>query len=146
MKYIVTVNGKKYEVEVEREDGGKKLLTRSSSAAAPIERISTTPVAAAPILAAPIKETAPAREEISNPQAAPVPIGEGNVVTSPLPGSIFDIKVNVGDAVKSGQVLIVIEAMKMETEIVAPTDGVVVSVLVKKGDAVETDASLVILN
>ncbi|MDR1831662.1 MAG: acetyl-CoA carboxylase biotin carboxyl carrier protein subunit [Fusobacteriaceae bacterium] len=144
MKYTVTVNGKKYEVEVEREEGGKKLLTRSSAAApAPV---APAPVAAAPA-PAPVKEAAPAPAPAKEaaPEPAAVEVSGGNTVVSPLPGSVFDVKVSAGEAVKFGQVLIVIEAMKMETEIVAPADGVVASVLVKKGDAVETDAPLVVL-
>lgn len=131
MKYTVTVNGKTFEVEVERAGG--KTLSRASSApraAAPV-----TPVTPAPVAT---PAAAPA------PTAAPVSSG-ANTVTSPMPGSIFDIKVNPGDSVKSGQVVIILEAMKMETEIVAPADGVVDAVLVRKGDAVETDTPLVTL-
>lgn len=131
MKYTVTVNGRVFEVEVERAGG--KTLSRASSSA---------PRAAAPV-AAPVAPVAPAPVAAPAP-AAPVSAGE-NTVTSPMPGSIFDIKVNPGDAVKSGQVVIILEAMKMETEIVAPADGIVDEVLVRKGDAVETDTPLVTL-
>jgi pyruvate dehydrogenase E2 component (dihydrolipoamide acetyltransferase) len=74
-----------------------------------------------------------------------VPASGGKTVSSPLPGTILDIKVSPGDAVKSGQALLTMEAMKMETEIVAPSDGVVDSIRVKKGDAVETGVPLVVL-
>ena len=63
-----------------------------------------------------------------------------------MPGKILDIKVKVGDAVSYGQCVIVMEAMKMETEIVAPADGTVAQILVKAGDAVDTGAALVTLN
>ena len=110
MKYVATLNGKKYEVEIERVDEYRP-LDRGAQASAP-----------APILAA-----APA------PKAAP-------------PGKILDIKVKVGDAVGYGQCVIVMEAMKMETEIVAPAAGTVASINVSTGDSVETGAVLVTLN
>ena len=74
------------------------------------------------------------------PKEAPVQAtsGEGEKVTSPMPGTILDIKVKVGDHVKSGQVLAVLEAMKMENEIMAGTDGTVTSVAVSKGASVQT--------
>jgi biotin carboxyl carrier protein len=134
MKYIVTVNGKKFEVEVEREEGGRKSLTRSSSA------VLATPAPAAKVV---VEEKV---EVPAKPVAKPTASADDNSVVSPLPGSVFDIKVKEGDTVKYGQVLIILEAMKMETEIVAPADGVVKSVLVNKGDAVDTDTPLVILN
>lgn len=128
MKYTVTVNGKVFEVEVEKAGG--RSLSRASSA--PVARASAPVAPVAPTPAAPV---AP---------AAPVSAGE-NTVMSPMPGSIFDIKVKPGDAVKSGQVVVILEAMKMETEIVAPADGVVDAILVAKGDTVETDTPLVTL-
>ncbi len=80
---------------------------------------------------------------------APAPVAAGptggSTVVAPLPGSIFDIKVAVGDKVNAGDVVIVMEAMKMETEITATTGGVIDSILVKKGDAVDTDATLVVI-
>ena len=77
-------------------------------------------------------------------QAAPAPkaTGEGEAVQSPMPGTILDVKVNVGDSVKKGQVLMVLEAMKMENEIMAGVDGVVTSVGVTKGAAVQTGDAL----
>jgi pyruvate dehydrogenase E2 component (dihydrolipoamide acetyltransferase) len=135
LKYIVTVNGKKFEVEVERE-GGAKTLGRS-------------PIAPRAPMSAPVSAPIPAPQAAPAP-AAPVPppapaSSGGKTVNSPLPGMVLDIKVSQGEAVKSGQVLLTLEAMKMETEIVAPSDGVVESILVKKGDSVETDARLVVL-
>ena len=129
MKYTVTVNGKIFEVEVEKVGG--KSLSRASSTPAPR--------AAAPVAPAPVVPT----PEVSVPKT-PVSSGEKTII-SPMPGSIFDIKVAPGEAVKSGQVVIILEAMKMETEIVAPEDGVIDAILVNKGEAVETDAPLVTL-
>ena len=70
--------------------------------------------------------------------AAPVAAGEGEKVASPMPGTILDVKVNVGDSVKKGQVLFILEAMKMENEIMAGVDGVITSVGVTKGAAVQS--------
>lgn len=115
-RYNITVNGKAYDVAVE-EVGG-------SAAAAP--------VAAAPVAAAP-----------AAPAAAPV--ADGTKVTAPMPGTILDIKVAVGDTVKSGQAICVLEAMKMENDVNAPCDGKVLSVNTTKGSAVETGAVLAVI-
>ena len=74
--------------------------------------------------------------------AAPAAKGEGEAVSSPMPGTILDVKVNVGDSVKKGQVLMILEAMKMENEIMAGTDGVVTSIGVTKGASVQTGDAL----
>lgn len=132
MKYIVTLNGKKYEVEVEKVETGFKPLSRSAATAATSAPVSVPAPAPAPAPAAP--KAAP----------APAPAGSSNV-TNPMPGSVLDIKVSVGDTVKAGQVLVLLEAMKMENEIVSPCDAVVASIPVKKGDMVDTDQILVTL-
>ena len=74
--------------------------------------------------------------------AAPAATGEGEAVSSPMPGTILDVKVNTGDTVKKGQVLFILEAMKMENEIMAGVDGVVTSVGVTKGASVQTGDAL----
>ena len=120
MKYVATLNGKKYEVEIERVDEYRP-LDRGAQVSAP----------------APAPAPAPA--------AAPAAAG-GQTVEAPMPGKILDIKVKVGDAVSYGQCVIVMEAMKMETEIVAPAAGTVAAINVSTGDSVETGAVLVTLN
>ena len=90
--------------------------------------------AAAPVAAAPVA---------SAPAAAPV--ADGTKVTAPMPGTILDIKVAVGDTVKSGQAICVLEAMKMENDVNAPCDGKVLSVNTTKGSAVETGAVLAVI-
>ncbi len=119
--YRITVNGNVYDVTVE-ETG-------------------STP--SAPVMAAPVSmPAAPA------PKAAPVAsAGTGAVtVTSPMPGKILAIKTSVGTSVKKGEVLMILEAMKMENEIVAPQDGTVASIDISEGASVEAGAVLASLN
>lgn len=146
MKYVATLNGKRYEVEIERVDEYRPLTAAeiASGVSAPVK----------PVVAAPVEKAAPAPAPVAAPAApaptpapaaAPAASGSGETVVSPLPGTVLDVKVNVGDSVKLGQVVVILEAMKMETEVVAGCDGVVESILIKKGDAVDTDAALVVL-
>ena len=136
MKYIVTMNGKQYEVEVERMSAFH-MLTReeiASGVSTPVVPVTApVPVAAAPVAAAPAPKAAPA------PAPAPVAPAGGAAVTCPMPGTVLGVKVNVGDTVTAGQTMFVIEAMKMENEIVAPVAGKVASINVKTGDTVDTD-------
>ena len=141
MKYVATINGKKYEVEVEKLEAYKSLDRNGVAApAAPVLPVSA-PVqrpaapAPAPVAAAPAPAPAPA--------AAPA---GATTVEAPMPGKILNIKVSEGQAVKFGEVVVIMEAMKMETEIVAPADGTVSKILVKAGDSVDTGAALVALN
>ena len=121
-QYTITVNGVAYDVTVEEKNGG------IVSAPKAVEK--SAPVASAPVASA--------------PQAA---AKEGNVaVSAPMPGKILAVKAKEGDSVKAGDVLLVLEAMKMENDIVAPQDGVVASINVKVGDSVESGAKLASLN
>ena len=133
MKYVVTVNGKKFEVEVEKVGGAGKSLSRQPAErreAVKSEPVVETKAAVAP---APV-EAAPATTTTG-----------GTTITSPMPGTILDVKVNVGDKVKFGQTLAILEAMKMENDIPATADGEVAEIRVKKGDVVETDSVLIVL-
>ncbi|MCD7810880.1 MAG: biotin/lipoyl-binding protein [Ruminococcus sp.] len=131
MKYKVTLNGKTYEVEVEE---GKAVLLDEYEACAPAP--AAAPAApAAPTAAAP----APA------PAAPAVSLASGEPVNSPMPGNILSVNVKEGDKVTAGQTLVVLEAMKMETEVPAPKDGTVVQVVTSKGAVVETGSPLVVL-
>lgn len=134
MKYIATLNGKKYEIQIEKVPDYQPLSREQAIAPtfAPAPVVTSAPVSAPTPMAAP--------EVASTSMTA----GEANVV-SPMPGSIFDIKVAPGQTVKFGQVIFVLEAMKMENEIVAPADGVIASVQVKKGDMVDTGAILAVI-
>ena len=116
--YTITVNGKAYAVTV--EEG-------AAAAGAPV---------AAPVAAAP-----------AAPAAAPPAGAAGSVqVTAPMPGKVVAVKASVGQAVKKGEVVLVLEAMKMENDIVAPEDGTIASINVANGDAVESGAVLATLN
>jgi len=123
MKYKVTLNGRTYEVEVE---AGKAMLLAEYEAAAP---------AAAPVPA-----------PMAAPAAAPVAAGSGDTVSAPMPGIVLKVNVTAGQKVKAGDVLCVLEAMKMENEIKAPVDGTVTAVAASKGASVDTGATLVVLN
>lgn len=148
MKYVATINGKKYEVEVEKLEAYKSLDRNGVAApaapvlpaSAPVQR----PAAPAPVAAAPAPTPAPAPVAAPAPAAA-APAG-ATTVEAPMPGKILNIKVSEGQAVKFGEVVVIMEAMKMETEIVAPADGTVSKILVKAGDSVDTGAALVALN
>ena len=145
MKYVATLNGKKYEVEIERVDEYRP-LDRGAQVSAPAPILAAAPAPKA----APAPAAAPAPKAASAPAPAPAPAAApsagGQTVEAPMPGKILDIKVKVGDAVSYGQCVIVMEAMKMETEIVAPAAGTVAAINVSTGDSVETGAVLVTLN
>lgn len=127
MKYTVTLNNRVYEVEVEM---GQAMLIDEYDAVAPA-------APAAPI-AVPAAPAAPA----AVPAAA---LASGEVVKAPMPGNILKINVAPGQKVEEGDVLIVLEAMKMENEIVATKSGTVAQVAVSKGAVVETGAPLVVI-
>lgn len=128
MKYKVTLNNRVYEVEVEQ---GEAMLVNEYELAAP--------AAAAP--------AAPAASVAAAPAAAPAAgaLAAGEVVTSPMPGNILKINVAQGQHVNEGDVLIVLEAMKMENEISATKSGTVAQISVTKGAVVETGTPLVVI-
>ena len=126
MKYYnITVNGVAYSVSVEETAAG----------AAPV---------AAP--AAPAAPKAPAAPAAAPKAAAPAGAAGAVTVKAPMPGNILDVKVTAGASVKAGDVLVILEAMKMENEIVAPQDGTVASINVHKGDTVNSGDTLVSMN
>ena len=134
MKYKVTLNDRTYEVEVEQ---GQAMLVDEYAAYAP----------AAPAAAPAVQAVAAAHAPVAAaPAAAPsAALAAGDVVKSPMPGNILKINVSQGQQVKEGDVLIVLEAMKMENEIVAPKNGSVAQIAVSKGQVVETGSPLVVI-
>ena len=133
--YLITVNGVTYEVQAE-EVRGNQVIQQVIQQPAPAPQ----PVAAPAPAPIPAPQPAPVVKEA--PKAAPT---GGIQITSPMPGSIFKLNVKPGDSVKKGDVVVILEAMKMENEIFAADDAVVASVEVKEGDAVNTGDVLVVL-
>ncbi len=130
MKYKVTLNNRTYEVEVE---AGRAMLIDEYEAYAPAPIAPAAPVAAAPVAAAPAA-AAPA-----------VSVAAGEVVKSPMPGNILKINVSLGQKVNEGDALLILEAMKMENEVVAPKSGTIAQIIVSKGAVVETGAPLIVI-
>lgn len=128
-EYTITVNGNVYDVTVEEGLSG--------TASAPV----SVPKAAAP------KAAAPEAPKAAAPKAAAPAGAQGGVkINAPMPGKILAVKANAGQAVKKGEVVLVLEAMKMENEVVAPQDGTVASINVGVGDMVESGDVLATLN
>jgi len=127
-KYLIKVNGSEYEVEVEE--------IRDMNAA--IQNSSEAKVALSPAIQAPVQ--APKATVVKNDAA--VPVG-ASTVTAPMPGTILNINVSVGDMIKKGQVLLILEAMKMENEIVAPAEGKIAAVNVARGASVNAGDVLI---
>lgn len=131
----VEVNGTSYKVDI---------LTEGFSAPAPrpVAKPATAPAAVAtPAPATP----APAPAAPTPAPAAPTAAGTGKAILSPLPGVILDLKVNVGDQVKAGQTVAILEAMKMENNINAESDGVVTAIKVGKGDSILEGAEILFI-
>ena len=128
-KFRININGKEYMVEMEElgVESGAGFISQ------PVAAAPSAPAASAPV-AVPV--VAPAA------QAAPV-TGEGETMESPMPGNILDVFVKVGDKVVENQPLVILEAMKMENEIVAPNAGTVTAVYVTKGTAIDVGAPIV---
>ena len=120
MKYQLTLNSRSYTVEVELAE--------------PISAAEFSAYAPAPVAA-----------PVAAPAASPVVAGDGECVAAPMPGNILKVNVAAGQAVKEGDVLVILEAMKMENDIMAPKGGTVSQVLVTKGTTVETGAPLVFI-
>lgn len=127
MKYKITLNGKTYEVVVERGEA---------------EVVAEYEAVAVPVAAAPAAVTAAPAAVVSAPVSG---TAAGNPVTAPLPGNVLSVNVSVGQAIKAGDVIVIIEAMKMENEVTAPCDGTVKQIVANKGAVVATGDTLLII-
>ena len=126
----VTVNGNVYDVQVEEVEASAVPSAPAAAVSAPKQSVPAPAPAAAPVPKTAAKAEAPAGSE---------------TIESPMPGTVTDVLVSVGQSVKKGDTLLVLEAMKMENEIMAPHDAEVAAVLVAKGDSVQAGAPLVSL-
>ncbi len=136
-EYKFKINGKDYAVTIGEADG--KMLSVNVNGASYEVELENAPVQA-PVQAAPAPQAAAAPAPAAAPKAA---AGAGEKVNSPLPGVIIEVSVKEGQAVKAGQKVAVLEAMKMENEISAPKDGTVTAIHVNKGDSVLEGAPIV---
>lgn len=136
MKYYVTINDKRYEVEVEK--GEAAIVGTTEVAMTTAEKHSPVSTQTAPE----VKASEPTTQEVIAKSAN----AAGEVVKAPMAGNITDVKVSVGSAVKTGDTLLLLEAMKMENEITAHKEGIISEILVSKGSFVSTDDVLVVIN
>lgn len=151
-KYNFRINGHDYQVDVNSVEGGIADVTvngtdykveLADAVPAPAQQ-AVRPAPQTVSTAAPAPQaTAPAAQTAAQTATASAPQGKGEVVTAPLPGVILDIKVKVGDAVKAGQTVAVLEAMKMENEIESTASGTVTAVNAGKGDSVLEGAAII---
>ena len=125
MKYKVSLNGKDYLVEVEKGDAIMLDVTQAQ--------------------AAPLPAATPAAPAVAPAMAAAAPLAGSYIMEAPMPGNVISVKVQSGTQVKTGDVMLILEAMKMENEIRAPKDGTVAQVLVAAGTTVNTGDALISL-
>ncbi len=145
--FRVTVDGQSYTVQVEEVEGssasGSDNKYSSLSKSEPATAVEKQP--AVKEQGKEVKPQAVSGDAEKPSQAKPSPVGGSNV-KAPMPGSVLDVKVSVGDEIKEGDVLLILEAMKMENELTASQAGTVIEVLVKKGETVNSGDPLVILS
>ena len=147
--YKITVGGKTYEVGVEEIGGAPEVraVLQTASAPKPAPKPAPAPKAAAPAAAPKAAPAAPAPAPAPKPVDAPVQAsGGGSDVSAPMSGKVLSINVSVGDQVKTGQLLLVFEAMKMENELFAPSDGTISKIHVEKGATLEAGAPVITIS
>ena len=127
-RFNITVNGVAYDVAVEEIEAGTAAPAVSAAPAAAVSNVSATPAPEAPV------SEAPAQENV-----------KGTELRCPMPGTVMSVEVNVGDKVEEAQVVVVLEAMKMENEIVAPCSGTIKAINVKQGDSVDSNDLLAVI-
>lgn len=131
-KFNVTVNGKTYAVEVEEVGAGQGGFTYQPVQQAPVQ----APAQQAPVQSAPTPQPAAPAPKPSAPATG------GELMSAPMPGTILEIKVSEGKTVKAGEILVILEAMKMENELAAPVDGIVTKIHTSKGEAINAGDSI----
>jgi glutaconyl-CoA/methylmalonyl-CoA decarboxylase subunit gamma len=134
-KFLIKVNGNQYEVEVEEIRDGVLPVPSAVSSAHPVQAPAVAPVQSQTAAPAAVEKKAVITGAVG-----------ATKITSPMPGTILKVVANAGDSIKRGQVLVILEAMKMENEIVAPSDGTVASINVSKGASVNAGDLLASLN
>ena len=137
-KFLIKVNGSQYEVEVEEVRDGSLLM--------PTSGVTATVASAAATVSSPDQSKSPAVAPAAETKEAPGGLIGEVKITSPMPGTILKVVANSGDKVMKGQVLVILEAMKMENEIVAPSDGIVATINVFSGTSVNAGDLLVSLS
>ena len=140
-KFIINVNGSSYEVEVEEVFGASPAITYAAPAAA----ASAPAPAAAPAASTPAPAPAAKAPAAAPAPSAPAADVQGTKIPSPMPGTILDVRVSKGDSVKKGDVMLILEAMKMENEIIAPQDGTIAAVNVNKGDSINANQVMIVI-
>jgi biotin carboxyl carrier protein len=140
-KFLINVNGNQYEVEVEEVTSAGQPYVSPVAAVPSAPKAPAAPAAEEMKPSTPVPPAAPA----SNPVNTSAPVGTTKM-TAPMPGTILDIKVKPGDVVKKGDLLMILEAMKMENEIVSPQDGIIATVNITKGSSVNSGDLLVSIN
>lgn len=143
MKYNFTINNKKYEVAVGDIQGG---IAQVNVNDIPYEVVMDTGAAAVKPSPAPAATVKPAPKAAAAPTPQPAPaVAGGGVITAPIPGLILAVKVSVGDTVKTGQVVAIMEAMKMENNLTSTVSGTVKDIRVQKGTEVSTGDVVMII-
>jgi len=138
-QYKFRINGSEYNVDINSVEGNIASVTVNGTS----YQVELDNAPATPVQAVPVKTAAPVQAAPQPVAPAPKPAGAGKPVTSPLPGVIIAVKVKVGDSVKAGQEVAVLEAMKMENSIESVQDGTVIAIHVSKGDSILEGAPIV---
>lgn len=151
-KFKVTIDGKAYEVEIEEIGGEPQQLSSraqtTGTANKPAPKVNATPVITSPVPAAPVPVVPAISQAGPNSSQAVTDnalTGEGEVVEAPVTGQVLKVEVKVGEQVVEGQVLLILEAMKMENEVTASVAGTVSQILVNQGQAVESGQRLLLI-
>jgi glutaconyl-CoA/methylmalonyl-CoA decarboxylase subunit gamma len=143
-KFRVTVNGQAYDVVVE-EYGEAAAMPAPAVSVRPTQYVSAPKAPAAPLVSPPVSPPPAAARPAPPPKPVSQPVVGGTAVSAPMPGVILNVLVSAGQAVKAGEVLLILEAMKMENEVTSPATGTVKEIAVSKGSNVNTGDLMVVI-